>query len=41
VARLRGFEPPTSGSGDHRSDWTGFENFGLYYTSQPDTTRMI
>ncbi len=38
VARLGGFEPPTSGSGDHATLLTRSENSGLYYTPQPDTT---
>jgi hypothetical protein len=38
VARLRGFEPPTSGSGDQGNDLTRYENFGLYDIRQRDTT---
>ena len=38
MARLRGFEPPTSGSGDHATVLTRSENFGLYYIFQSVTT---
>jgi hypothetical protein len=38
MARLRGFEPPTSGSGEQAIVLTRSENFGLYYIREGDTT---